>query len=71
MIYPMREGPVTHNSPALYLISPFHKELKVHQNQHCGKNKIHKTRGIWVRHDGGGWSVANHQGFTWLEPLDE
>lgn len=29
------------------------------------------TRGIWVRHDGGGWSVADYQGFTWLEPLDE
>lgn len=29
------------------------------------------TRGVWIQHDGGGWSVSNHQGFTWLEPIDE
>mmetsp|Transcript_33028 Transcript_33028/g.79859 ORF Transcript_33028/g.79859 Transcript_33028/m.79859 type:complete len:167 (+) Transcript_33028:174-674(+) len=29
------------------------------------------TRGIWIPHDGGGWSVSDHQGFTWLEPIDE
>eukprot|EP00980_Cylindrotheca_fusiformis_P006851 scaffold1434_cov107-Cylindrotheca_fusiformis.AAC.1 len=32
---------------------------------------IGQTRGIWVPHDAGGWSVANFQGFDWLEPLDE
>lgn len=29
------------------------------------------TRGIWIPHDGGGWSVSDYQGHTWLEPLDE
>lgn len=29
------------------------------------------NRGPWVRHDGGGWSVATFGGFKWLEPLDE
>merc|ERR1712224_1114287 len=24
-------------------------------------------RGIWVPHDGGGWSVCKYGGFTWLE----
>jgi len=28
-------------------------------------------RGIWVPHDGGGWSVSKYGGFTWLEPIDE
>lgn len=28
-------------------------------------------RGIWVPHDGGGWSVCKYGGFTWLEPIDE
>ena len=25
----------------------------------------------WVRHDRGGWSVAEFGGFVWLEPVDE
>lgn len=29
------------------------------------------TRGIWIPHDGGGWSVSKYGGFTWLEPIDE
>jgi hypothetical protein len=29
------------------------------------------NRGPWVRHDGGGWSVAIFGGFKWLEPLEE
>jgi hypothetical protein len=29
------------------------------------------NRGPWVRHDGGGWSVAIFGGFKWLEPLVE
>ena len=29
------------------------------------------NRGPWVRHDGGGWSVAIFGGFKWLEPLAE
>jgi hypothetical protein len=29
------------------------------------------NRGPWVRHDGGGWSVAMFGGFKWLEPLAE
>jgi hypothetical protein len=29
------------------------------------------NRGPWVRHDGGGWSVAIFGGFQWLEPLEE
>mmetsp|Transcript_6091 Transcript_6091/g.14767 ORF Transcript_6091/g.14767 Transcript_6091/m.14767 type:complete len:177 (+) Transcript_6091:282-812(+) len=28
-------------------------------------------RGMWVPHDGGGWSVCKYGGFTWLEPIDE
>lgn len=28
-------------------------------------------RGIWIPHDGGGWSVSKYEGFTWLEPIDE
>jgi len=28
-------------------------------------------RGIWIPHDGGGWSVYKYGGFTWLEPIDE
>jgi len=29
------------------------------------------TRGRWIPHDGGGWSISKHSGFTWLEPIDE
>ncbi|KAL3934594.1 MAG: hypothetical protein SGBAC_009724 [Bacillariaceae sp.] len=29
------------------------------------------TRGVWIPHDGGGWSVSDQEGFTWLEPIDE
>jgi hypothetical protein len=29
------------------------------------------SRGSWIPHDGGGWSVSKYQGFTWLEPIDE
>lgn len=29
------------------------------------------TRGFWIPHDGGGWSVCKHGGFTWLEPIKE
>jgi hypothetical protein len=29
------------------------------------------TRGSWVPHDGGGWSISKYGGFTWLEPIDE
>lgn len=29
------------------------------------------SRGFWIPHDGGGWSVSKYQGFTWLEPIDE
>jgi hypothetical protein len=29
------------------------------------------TRGVWVPHDGGGWSISKYGGFTWLEPIDE
>lgn len=29
------------------------------------------TRGVWVPHDAGGWSIAKYAGFTWLEPIDE
>lgn len=29
------------------------------------------TRGFWVPHDGGGWSISKYGGFTWLEPIDE
>lgn len=29
------------------------------------------TRGIWIPHDGGGWSVSDYQGHTLLEPIDE
>ena len=25
----------------------------------------------WIPHDAGGWSIALHGGFTWLEPLDD
>jgi hypothetical protein len=25
----------------------------------------------WIPHDAGGWSIAVHGGFTWLEPLDD
>mmetsp|Transcript_4834 Transcript_4834/g.10029 ORF Transcript_4834/g.10029 Transcript_4834/m.10029 type:complete len:177 (+) Transcript_4834:286-816(+) len=28
-------------------------------------------RGIWIPHDGGGWSVFKYGGFTWLEAIDE
>jgi len=28
-------------------------------------------RGLWIRHDGGGWSISKYGGFTWLEALDE
>lgn len=27
--------------------------------------------GDWVRHDKGGWSMARHDGFLWLQPLKE
>ena len=29
------------------------------------------TRGFWIPHDGGGWSISKYGGFTWLEPIDE
>jgi len=29
------------------------------------------SRGLWVRHNAGGWSLANFGGFTWLEPINE
>ena len=29
------------------------------------------NRGPWVRHDGGGWSIAIFGGFTWLEELQD
>lgn len=29
------------------------------------------TRGFWVPHDGGGWSISKYGGFTWLEPIEE
>jgi len=29
------------------------------------------TRGFWVPHDAGGWSISKYGGFTWLEPIDE
>jgi len=25
----------------------------------------------WVKHDAGGWSIAEFEGFVWLEPLDD
>ena len=28
-------------------------------------------QGDWIRHDGGGWSIAVHGGFVWLEELQE
>jgi hypothetical protein len=28
-------------------------------------------RGVWIPHDGGGWSISKFGGFTWLEPIDE
>lgn len=28
-------------------------------------------RGLWIKHDGGGWSISKYGGFTWLEPIDE
>jgi len=28
-------------------------------------------RGPWIQHDGGGWSIAEYGGFTWLEALEE
>lgn len=31
------------------------------------KNRI----GDWVQHDQGGWSIARHDGFLWLQPVDE
>lgn len=27
--------------------------------------------GFWIPHDGGGWSISEHGGFTWLEELQE
>ena len=32
---------------------------------------IAPNRGLWIRHNAGGWSLANFAGFTWLEPIDE
>lgn len=29
------------------------------------------SRGSWIPHDGGGWSVEKFNGFVWLEPIDE
>ena len=29
------------------------------------------SRGFWIPHDAGGWSIAKYGGFTWLEPIDE
>lgn len=29
------------------------------------------TRGFWIPHDRGGWSIAKFGGFTWLEPIEE
>ena len=29
------------------------------------------SRGSWIPHDGGGWSVGKLNGFVWLEPIDE
>lgn len=29
------------------------------------------TRGFWVPHDAGGWSISKYGGFTWLEPINE
>ena len=29
------------------------------------------ARGLWIPHDGGGWSVSKYSGFTWLEPIEE
>ena len=29
------------------------------------------ARGLWIPHDGGGWSIAKFGGFTWLEPINE
>lgn len=29
------------------------------------------SRGPWIPHDGGGWSVSKFNGFNWLEPIDE
>lgn len=29
------------------------------------------SRGPWIRHDAGGWSISVFGGHTWLEPLEE
>jgi hypothetical protein len=29
------------------------------------------SRGLWIPHDGGGWSISKFGGFTWLEPIEE
>ena len=29
------------------------------------------ARGLWIKHDGGGWSISKFGGFTWLEPINE
>jgi hypothetical protein len=29
------------------------------------------SRGQWIPHDGGGWSISKFGGFTWLEPIAE
>jgi hypothetical protein len=29
------------------------------------------SRGLWIPHDGGGWSISRFGGFTWLEPIEE
>jgi hypothetical protein len=29
------------------------------------------SRGLWIPHDGGGWSISKFGGLTWLEPIEE
>mmetsp|Transcript_18639 Transcript_18639/g.27624 ORF Transcript_18639/g.27624 Transcript_18639/m.27624 type:complete len:144 (+) Transcript_18639:1-432(+) len=29
------------------------------------------SKGDWIPHDAGGWSISKFGGFTWLEPIEE
>jgi len=32
---------------------------------------VGEPHGDWVQHDSGGWSIAEYNDFTWLEPIEE
>lgn len=61
--------------------------LNVHSTFEQGPHAVHNVVGIleegqivravapriddWIKHDAGGWSIAEFGGFTWLEPLED